>query len=174
MVYTDSSLEGVGGVLSQDGHVVYYKSRKQKEHERNYVVHDLELAAMVHALKMWLHYLLEKKFLLLTDNTCVKILFTQSGLNARQARWLAFLSEFDFEARHIKGKENKVVDALSWRTHGISDIISSHGISELKDKVKVASTQDANYNKLLSKIGNHEINLDGVSFKVDQRGFIWF
>ena len=85
-VCIDASLEGVGGVLSQDRHVVYYKSCKLKEHESKYVVHDLELAAMVHALKMWLHYLLEKQFLLLTDNTCVKILFTQSGLNARQAR----------------------------------------------------------------------------------------
>ena len=87
---------------------------------------------------------------------------------------MAFLSEFDFEVRHIKGKENKVADTLSQRTHGISEIISSHGISELKDKVKVASTQDANYNKLLSKLQNHEINLDGAAFKVDQKGFIWF
>ena len=54
-VYTDASLEGVGGVLSQDRHVVCYVSRKLKEHERNYVVHDLELAAMVHTLKMWRH-----------------------------------------------------------------------------------------------------------------------
>ena len=105
-----------------------------------YVVHDLELAAMVHALKMWLHYLLEKKFLLLTDNTCVKILFTQSGLNARQARCLAFLSDFDFEVRHIKGKENKVADALSRRTQGISEIISSQPKSDLLDRVKAAST----------------------------------
>ena len=81
MVYTDSSLEGVGGVLSQDGHVVCYVSRKLKEHERNYVVHDLEMEAMVHALKVWRHYLLGNKFLLLTDNTCVKNLFMESGLN---------------------------------------------------------------------------------------------
>ena len=75
-----------------------------KEHERNYVVHDLELAVVVHALKMWSHYLLGKRFLLLTDNTCVKNMFTQSGINGRKARWMAFLSEFDFEVNHIKGK----------------------------------------------------------------------
>ena len=61
-VYTNSSLEGVGGVLSQEGHVVYYESRKLKDHKRNYVVLDLELVAMVHVLKMWWHYLLERIF----------------------------------------------------------------------------------------------------------------
>ena len=62
--------------------MVCYESDKLKEHECNYVVHDLELAAVVHTLKMWWNYLLGKKFLLLTDNTCVKKLFMQSSLNA--------------------------------------------------------------------------------------------
>ena len=61
---------------------------------------------------MWHQYLLGEKFLLLTDNTCIKNLFTHPGLNAIQALWMAFLSEFEFEVKHIKGKENKVVDAL--------------------------------------------------------------
>ena len=69
--------------------------------------------------------------------------------------------------RHIKCKENKVVDALSRRTHGIISITSSQPKSDLLDRVKEASTQDANYNKLLSKIQNHEINLDRADFKVD-------
>jgi hypothetical protein len=63
-----------------------------------------------------------RKFLLLTDNSGVKYLFNQPDLNVRHARWLAFLSEFDFEVRHIKGKENKVVDALSCRIHGLFEI----------------------------------------------------
>ena len=62
------------------------------------------------------------KFLLLTDNSSVKYLFNQPDPNARQARWRALLSEFDFEVRHIKGKENKVVDALSRRVHGLFEI----------------------------------------------------
>ena len=86
-------------------------------------MHDLELAAVVHALKMWCHHLLGKKFLLLIGNSCVKHLFAHPGLNARQAQWMAFLSEFDFEVKHIKGKENKVVDALSRRTHEVYEII---------------------------------------------------
>ena len=75
-VCIDASKEGLGGLLSQEGNVVCYESRKLKVHERNYVVHDLELAVLVHALKMWHHYLLGKNFHLLIDNTCVKHLFT--------------------------------------------------------------------------------------------------
>ena len=66
------------------------------------------------------------------------------------------------------------MDALNQRTRGISKIISSHPKIDLLDRVKATSTQDDNYNKLLSKIQNHEINLDRVAFKVDQKGFIWF
>ena len=113
IVCTDPSKEGFGGVLLLEGHVVCYKYRKSKYHEQNYVVHDFELAAVVHALKMWNHYLLGKQFLLLTDNTCVKNLFTRHGLNARKEIWMDFLSEFDFEVKHINGNENKVADALS-------------------------------------------------------------
>ena len=75
------------------------------EHEVNYVTHDLELAAIVHALKMWRHYLLGRKFLLMTDHCVLQHLFDQPKINARQARWMALLSEFDFEIKHIKGKE---------------------------------------------------------------------
>jgi hypothetical protein len=53
MVCVDASKEGLGGVLTQEGHVIFYESRKLKEHERNYVTHDLELVAVIHALKMW-------------------------------------------------------------------------------------------------------------------------
>ena len=74
---------------------------------------DLELAVVLHALKMWRHHLIGRKFILMTDNKGLKYLLDQPNLNARQARWLAFLSEYDFKIQHIKGKENKVVDALS-------------------------------------------------------------
>ena len=80
-----ASKEGLGGVLTQEGHVICYESWNLKEHERNYVTHDLELAAVIHALKMWQHYIMGKKFLLLTDNSRVKYMFNQPDLNARQA-----------------------------------------------------------------------------------------
>jgi hypothetical protein len=68
LMCTDSCKEGLGGVLMQGGSVVYYESRKLNEHEVNYVTHDLELAAIVHALKMWRHYLLGRKFVLMMDH----------------------------------------------------------------------------------------------------------
>ena len=88
-----------------------------KEHEKNYATHDLELAAIVHALKMWRHYLMCKRIELRTDHCGLKYLFDQPTLNARQARWLEFLCEFDFEIKNIKMKENKVVDALNRKVH---------------------------------------------------------
>ena len=97
----------------QDNLVICYESRKLKEHEKKYATHDLELAAIVHALKMWRHYLMGRRFELRKDHCGLKYLFDQPTLNARQARWMEFLCEFDFEIKHIKGKENKVVDALS-------------------------------------------------------------
>ena len=62
LVCTDACNQGLGGVLMQDNHVVFYESRKLKEHEKNYATHDLELASIVHALNMWRHYLMGRKF----------------------------------------------------------------------------------------------------------------
>jgi hypothetical protein len=62
-----------------------------------------------------------KIFKLRTDHNGLKYLFDQPTLNARQSRWLEFLSEYDFDINHIKGKENKVVDALSKRVHELND-----------------------------------------------------
>ena len=78
-----------------------------------YPTHDIELAAIIHALRMWRHYLMGRKFLLKRDNMSVKYLFDQPDLNVRQARWFTFLSKYHFDLKHIKGKDNKVVDALS-------------------------------------------------------------
>ena len=97
----------------KDNHVICYESRKLKEHEKNYATHDLELTTIVHALKMWRNYLMGKIFELRTDYCGMKYLFDQPTLNARKAIWMEFLCEYDFEIKYIKGKENKLVDALS-------------------------------------------------------------
>jgi hypothetical protein len=117
MVCIDTCKEGLGGILMQNGYVIGYESKKLKEHERNYAMHDFELVAIVHALRMWRHYLMGKKFELRIDHIGLKYLFEQPTLNSRQTRWLEFLSEYDFDIKHIKGKENKVVDALIRRVH---------------------------------------------------------
>jgi hypothetical protein len=104
LVCTDSCKEGLRGVLMQEEHVIFYESRKLNDHEINYVTHDLELAAIVHALKMWRHYLLGRIFVLMKDYCGLRSLFDQPKHNSRQSRWMALLSEFDFEIKHIKGK----------------------------------------------------------------------
>jgi hypothetical protein len=135
LVCTDACKEGLGGVLTQNGHVIGYESRKLKEHERNYATHDLELAAIVHTLKMWRDYLMGKRFELRTDHSGLKYLSEQPTLNARQMRRMEFLSEYDFDIKHIKGKENKVVDALSRRVHLMHATTVSTHQSDLKSKI---------------------------------------
>jgi hypothetical protein len=117
VVCIDTCREGLVGVFTQNGHVIGYESRNLKEHERNYAMHDMELFSIFHALRMWRHYLMGKKFELRIDHIGLKYLFEQPTLNSRQTRWLEFLSEYDFDINHIKGKEDKVVDALSIRVH---------------------------------------------------------
>lgn len=92
IVITDALGEGVGAVLMQEGKVVAFESRKLKQYELNYAPHDLELLAIVHALQMWSRYILGNPFELKIDHLGLKYIFTQPNLNARQRRWLEFLS----------------------------------------------------------------------------------
>jgi len=110
VVCIDASKEGLGGVLLQDDRVFFYESRKLEVHEKNYATHDLELTTIVHALKMWQHYLLGRRFLLKINNISTKYFFNKKNLNERQEICLAFSSEYDFEIKHIKGKFNKIPD----------------------------------------------------------------
>jgi hypothetical protein len=126
-VCTNAFKEGLGVILSHNGFIICYESRKLKEHERNYATHDLELESIVHDLKKWRHYLMGRRFELRKDHNGLKYLFDQPTLNARQSRWLEFLCEYDFDIKHIKGKENKVVDAISGRVHKLhATTISMH------------------------------------------------
>jgi hypothetical protein len=140
VVCTNVCKEGLGGVLSQRDHVVCYESKKLKDHERNYATHDLELAAIAHAFKMWRHYLMGKKFEPRTYHYGLKHLFGQPTLNARQTRWLEFLSEYDFEIKHIEVKKNQVVDALNRRAHEVHIATIIMYRSDMKDKI-IATTK---------------------------------
>jgi hypothetical protein len=108
VVCTDACKEGLGGVLMQNGHVIGYDSRNLKDHERNYATHDLDLAAIVHTLRMWRHYLMGKRFELRTYHIVLKYPFDQPTLNVRKTRWLEFLSGYDLDIKHITGKEIKL------------------------------------------------------------------
>lgn len=112
MVCTNACKEGLDEVLMQEGHVIYYKSRKLNEDERDYVTCDLELPTIVHALKMWKHYFLGRKFILMSYHRGLRCLFDHSKLNVGHGRWISLISEFDYEIKYIKEKENKVSDLL--------------------------------------------------------------
>ncbi|TKC13482.1 hypothetical protein FA727_23570 [Robertmurraya kyonggiensis] len=112
-VYCDASHVGLGCVLMQEGRVVAYASRQLRKHEKNYPTHDLELAAVVHALKIWRHYMIGKRCRIFTDHKSLKYIFTQKDLNLRQSRWLELINDFDLDIRYHPGKANVVADALS-------------------------------------------------------------
>lgn len=79
------------------------------------MTHDLELEAIIHVLNMWTYYLPNRRFVLMSRHGGLSYLLDQPNINVRQAKWLDTLSDFDLEIRYIKGKENRVIDALSRR-----------------------------------------------------------
>ena len=87
-VYCDASRNGLGAVLMQDGKVIAYASKQLKPNEMNYPTHDLELAAVILALKTWRHHLIGRRCEIYTDHKSLKYIFTQPDLNLRQRRWL--------------------------------------------------------------------------------------
>ena len=93
--------------------MIAYASRALGRHEENYATHDLELAAVVHALKIWRHYLLGNPIHIYSDHKSLKYIFTQSELNLRQRRWLELIKDYDLEIHYHSGKANVVADALS-------------------------------------------------------------
>ena len=119
VIYSDASKTGLGAVLMQQGKVVAYASRQLKDHERNYPTHDLELAAVVFALKIWRHYLYGNRCEIFTDHQSLKYIFTQKELNMRQRRWLELVKDYDCEILYHPGKANKVADALSRKSSGM-------------------------------------------------------
>ncbi|KAL0534776.1 hypothetical protein IC582_029069 [Cucumis melo] len=106
VIYSDAFKKGLGCVLMQQGKVVAYASRQLKSHEQNYPTHDLELAAVVFALKIWRHYLYGEKIQIFTDHKSLKYFFTQKELNMRQRRWLELVKDYDCEILYHPGKAN--------------------------------------------------------------------
>ncbi|GJR29896.1 putative reverse transcriptase domain-containing protein [Tanacetum coccineum] len=113
VVFCDASRKGLGAVLMQREKFIAYASRQLKIHEKNYTTHDLELGAVVFALKMWRHYLYGTKCVVFTDHKSLRHILDQKELNMRQRRWLELLSVYDYEIRYHPGKANVVADSLS-------------------------------------------------------------
>eukprot|EP00253_Pinus_taeda_P034845 PITA_34845 len=174
VVCTDASKEGVGGVLMQEGKVIAYESRKLKEHEQKYSAYDLELTVVVHALKMWRHYLLGKKFLLMTDHHSLTSYFNQPTLNARQARWVDFLSGFDFEIKHLKGKENRVADALSRKMHCLYEIATSKGWSTFHEEIKKVAEQYPEYQQKKQQVQEVTSDIRQQGYELKALGILYY
>jgi hypothetical protein len=101
----------------QDGKVVSYASHQLRKHEENYPTHDLELAAVVHALKIWRHYLIGHRYEIYSDHKSLKYIFTQNDLNLRQRRWLELIKDYDLGINYNPGKANVVANALSCKKY---------------------------------------------------------
>jgi hypothetical protein len=113
VVYCDASRQGLGCVLMQGGKVVAYASRQLRKNEENYPTHDFEIAIVVHALKIWRHYLMGNLCDIYTNHKSLKYIFTQPELNLRQQRWLELIKDYDLNIHYHCGKANVVADALS-------------------------------------------------------------
>jgi hypothetical protein len=111
-VYCDASHLGLGCVM-QEGKVIVYASRQLRKLGKNYPTHDLELATVVHALKIWRHYMIGNKCKIFTDHKSLKYIFTQKELNLRQRRWLEVIKDYDFEVQYHPRKAIVAADALS-------------------------------------------------------------
>ena len=124
-MYCDASRDGLGCVLMQSGRVVAYGYRQLKNHERNYTTHDMELAAIVFALKIWRHYLYGEQFEVFLDYKSLKSIFTQRDLNMRQRIWMKYLEDYDFTLHYHPSKANVVDNELRRKSRGVLASVAS-------------------------------------------------
>ncbi|GJZ07997.1 reverse transcriptase domain-containing protein [Tanacetum coccineum] len=166
VVYYDASIKGLGVVLMQRMKVIAYASRQLKIHEKNYTTHDLELGAVVFALKIWRHYLYDTKCMVFTDHKSLQHILGQKELNMRQCRWIKLLSDYDCEIRYHPGKANVVADALSLKervkplrvkalvmTIGLD--LPSRILEAQKEAVKVENIEAKDIGSMLKKLESH-------------------
>jgi hypothetical protein len=123
-IYYDACGQGLGCVLMQEGRVIAYVSRQLRKHELNYPTHDLELAAVVHVLKIWRHYIIGTKCQVYMDHKSLKYIFTQKDLNLRQRLWLEPIKDYYLEINYHPGKANLVAHAFSRKEHVHSAIVA--------------------------------------------------
>ena len=136
VVYCDASKQGLGCVLMQRGKVIAYASRQLKVHEVRYTTHDLELGAVVFALKIWRHYLYGTKCVIFTDHKSLQHILNQKELNMRQRRWVELLNDYDCEIRYHPGKANVVADALCRKEYASPMLLQSIRIqADLRSRI---------------------------------------
>ncbi|WVZ89871.1 LOW QUALITY PROTEIN: hypothetical protein U9M48_036222 [Paspalum notatum var. saurae] len=187
-VYCDAFGNGLGCVLMQEGRVIAYASCQLRKHEANYPTHDLKLAAVVHALKIWRHYLLGNTCHICTDHKSLKYILTQSKLDMRQRWWLELIKDYDLEIHYHPGKANVVADALSRKAH--CNFIEA---CPTMDEIEMPAEQHAElYSLIIEPIIKDQIIAaqkkdkgmaqirDGINerkkacFRLDEEGVLWF
>ncbi|GJX46957.1 putative reverse transcriptase domain-containing protein [Tanacetum coccineum] len=170
VVYCDASIKGLGTVLMQRMKVIAYASRQQKVHEKNYTTHDLELGAVVFALKIWRHYLYGTKCVVFTDHKSLQHILNQKDLNMRQRRWIELLSDYDCEIQYHPTKANVVADALSQKERfkplRVKSLVMTIGldlpsriVEAQKEAVKVGNIEAEDIGGMLKKL---EARADGT------------
>jgi hypothetical protein len=179
----------------QEGHVIAYASRQLRKHELNDPTHDLELAAVVHALKIWRHCIMGTKCQIYTDHKSLKYIFTQKDLNLRQRRWLELIKDYDLEIHYHSGKANLVADALSQKDHTNmamiiqfpDDLVKEYERLNLKVVAHAEGVTLEVQSTLEQEIRKWQLEDDGIQkikesmqlgeapdFTEDEQGTVWF
>ena len=152
-VACDASHVGIGGVLSQEGHPIAFFSEKLNDTRRRYSVYDMEFYALIQTLKHWRPYLIHREFILYTDHDSLKHLHSQNKLNARHARWMDYLWQFEFVIKHKSGTENKVANALSRRPHLLH--VFSTNVAGFEN-LKIEYANDEDFGKIWSDLSTYQ------------------
>jgi hypothetical protein len=196
-VYCNCFGTGLGCVLMQNNRVIAYASRALRNHEQNYPTHDLELAVVIHALKIWRHHLMGAKCNIYSDHKRLKYIFTQADLSMRQRCWLELIKDYDLEVHYHLGKANVVADALSHKAHchclsieifsetlcyqmrklnleiipqGSLNLLSIE--STLHDKIIISQLYDEGIKIIKLKLSQGEAKYK--CFHTDHQGVLWF
>ena len=167
--------------------MVAYDSRQLKPHEKNYPTHDLELTAIVFALKIWRHYLYGEKCFIYTDHKSLKNLPSQRELNYKQRRWMELIKDYDCMIDYHPGKANVVANALPIKTVQTLRALNAHfSLSDdgtvvveliarpkMLNRVLEAQKRDEKIYAIVSQIGNGKeteftVNEDGVLYYKDR------
>ncbi|GJZ37191.1 putative reverse transcriptase domain-containing protein [Tanacetum coccineum] len=175
VVYCDASGIGLGCVLMQRGKVIAYASRQLKIYEKNYTTHDLELGAVVFALKIWRNYMYGTKSVIYMDHKSLQHIFSQKELNMRQRRWIELFSDYDYEIHYHPGKANVVADALSRKERVKPKRVRAMNMilqSSIKDRILAAQKEAIDEFAILQKGLDEMIEQrsDGTLYYLDQ---IW-